>query len=320
MNARALFTASMLFLSLLIGTASAQQEERSLGSTEDRFSAAAVAAWEKRSEAIKQELSELQDHPWAGSYYSGIGTGLNLTLTLAPKNGFVLVDRGCMGVTSRNYGEVTMMDKGLLRLTFAFENRYNHWGVAAKLLPVPWGERRYLISPDDMVDFCNKINSELEPREDLWSSPFLRPGDEKKPVTGYPKLPKKYQGFLLKEPIEAEIIAVHETETGKPCGEFNLFYRTKVDLNVGRSQKVFRGMSFGIRTPQHARLGITVVRVVNVGERNSQACVGHATELLRPEIGWSLTTGNPWRSEYAETVSPEVKALEGPPPPAAPRP
>jgi hypothetical protein len=50
-------------------------------------------------------------------------------------------------------------EKGLITLSFELaNNREGFQGLAKEFTPIKRGERRYLIHPSEMVDFCNKIN------------------------------------------------------------------------------------------------------------------------------------------------------------------
>lgn len=289
MNLKQMFLARTVMLCAITPAVLCQEEDPSPRRQEDKFSPAAEAEWKRRFEAIEKEIAALTDHPWAGTYYHGNGLSANARLTLAPMNGFVFIRTGCLGVYDRNYGEVVPTKHGSLRLVFRFENNRDGFrGVAPELIPVPWGERQYLVRADDVVGFCNAINSGHEPRDDRHGLHFLRPGDGKKPATGAPGLPERYRTYLLAEPIDAEIIAVHETEVEIRKGDF-VQYATTVTVNVGRADKVLPGMSFNVYKPYtywHE------VHVVSVDDHTSKARVRHCGNTPIPEIGWKLTTGS----------------------------
>jgi hypothetical protein len=82
-----------------------------------------------------------------------------------------------------------------------------------ELVPVKWDERLYLMPKDSFIEFCNAINLGLEPRKELGSdwylgSFYLRDGDEKKSVTGYPAFSKDLIDLLLGKPVEATVINI----------------------------------------------------------------------------------------------------------------
>ena len=117
----------------------------------------------------------------------GDGLGVNVMVELAPKSGFAFTWHGCLGLYDRNYGTTT--DKGgWLELAFHFSNAQEGYrGLAPELIPVKWGERRYLIARDELLSFANSANSGSEPRDGAHGATLLRGGDEAKPVEGKPE-------------------------------------------------------------------------------------------------------------------------------------
>jgi len=90
-----------------------------------------------------------------------------------------------------------------------------------KLLPIEWSERIYLIYESDLKGFANAVNLGIEPRASLRSdrafSPwigsfYLRSGDERKKVSGKPKLPAEWLSFLLRKPLTATVISVQKVD------------------------------------------------------------------------------------------------------------
>ena len=116
--------------------------------SDGRFSEVSVAASEMQTKKIRQELRHFKDDDWAGEYYFGDGLGVNVSLTLAPKNGFVFSWHGCLGLYDLNYGDVVFTD-GAVKLLFKYPNKQEGFeGIASELLPVRWGKRHYLIAVD----------------------------------------------------------------------------------------------------------------------------------------------------------------------------
>lgn len=64
------------------------------------------------------------------------------------------------------------------------------WFVSKILIPVRWGQRKYLIEDYQTDFFCEQIRSRKEPRKDSRIGYFLlRAGDEKIEATGFPIYP-----------------------------------------------------------------------------------------------------------------------------------
>src|SRR6266581_3002863 len=166
------------FLSLAVLTAHLSLAD----DLESKTSARAEKTAKGMRAQIVSELKKLQNHPWAGEYYAGDGLGVNTTLSIAPKSGFVFEWHGCLGLYDRNYGAVTWTN-GRVRLSFTFENqRKGFQGIAPELVSIAWGPRRYLVPTDDIIGFCNSINDGREPRSGVHGFYLLRKGDEHKEI------------------------------------------------------------------------------------------------------------------------------------------
>ena len=76
------------------------------------------------------------------------------------------------------------------------------------VLPVKWGERQYLIRPDEIAEFCSAVNLGSEPRESSRGEFLLRDEDWKKPVKGRPELPAEFQKHLFTKPPAGKVTEV----------------------------------------------------------------------------------------------------------------
>jgi hypothetical protein len=181
---------------------------------------------------------------------------------------------------------------GRIRLSFTFENqREGFQGIAPELIPISWGSRRYLIPGDDLVGFCNNINQGREPRMGSHGFHLLRRGDEKKKVTGFPKVPDEYRHYLLPNPIEATIIAVGSYTTRPSVVEWK-FKDTPVTLDAGLKEGLRVGMELVVTKPSGM---VESVRITKVEENRSEGIMIQAgEEEPGPEVGWRLSTQAPW--------------------------
>src|SRR6185436_12407323 len=176
------------------------------------------------------------------------GLGVNMSLSISPKSGFVFEWHGCLGLYDRNYGAVTLTNERV-HLSFTFENKQQGFqGIASDLIPIPWGKRRYLVPADEMVGFCNHVNDGTEPRDGIHGSELLRRGDEKKPVSGLPKVPKEFHDYLISKPIVAEIISVGAYKTRPSVVDWK-FKDTPVVINVGSDKGLRPGMELLVTEP-----------------------------------------------------------------------
>jgi len=231
---------------------------------------------------------------WAGEYYYGDGLGANIYLILAPQSGYLFEWHGCGGLYDRNYGTVTW-DKSSLRLSFTFPNRADGFlGIAEQFIPIPWGDRKYLVPANDIVGFCNDVNYGYEPRKGLHGFHLLRLGDEKREVKGFPAVPEKFKPYLLARPIEAEIIGVgkHVTSPGVGGGKFR---DTPITLNCGKKKGLLAGMKLHVVKPEDI---IGSVEIKKVDEDRAEAVMPRIGEdEAGPQIGWKLSTRSQWHSD-----------------------
>ena len=240
--------------------------------------------------AIQKELVGLPDHPWAGNYYEGDGMGENIALAIAPVAGYVFEWHGCMGLYDRNYGSVAC-ENGKLRLSFTFKNeRKGFQGIAKEFIPVPWGQRTYLVPADDVIGFCNAVNGGMEPRDDLHGRYLLREVDKKKDVSGLPVVPDEYRGYLLTKPITAEIIGVGPSTTRPSVCEWK-FKDTTVLLNAGKDKGLRTGMEMNPVKPGF----VEPLVIRKVGDTSSEAVMTQiGEEDPEPQKGWSFSTRCWW--------------------------
>lgn len=260
-------------------------------SDDEKFSAAAEKAAEAKSAQVRAENQTLNGHDWSGEYYAGDGMGVNQSLILSPKTGYVFEWHGCLGLYDRNLGAIEEKD-GLIRLTFTYENsRKGFQGVAPEMRVVRWGERRYLVPTDGIIDFCNDINAGREARLSARGSHLIRRGDEERDVTGYPDVPDQLRDYLLKVPINAKLVAIGKPTTRPSIIIESHFIDTPVTLDVGRVEGVRLGMELYF---MHQDL-VQSVTVTDVEEHQSTALMTSMTDHVDVvKIGYALCTRPRW--------------------------
>jgi hypothetical protein len=248
---------------------------------------------EKMRGEIQAEIKTLANHPWAGDYYCGDGLGLNLSLVIAPKAGYVFEWHGCVGLVDRNYGALSEKD-GRLHLVRTFTNNPKvSKGIAPEWVPVAWGSRMYLVPADEMIDFCNAVNEGSEPHVGMPSSFLLRRGDEEKKVTGLPAVPPKYRVYLLKEPISAEIVSIGRSIKRLDEADHEFTYAT-VTVNVGKDHGLLPGMKLYVTSSD---VDVELVEITTVDRVKAEGVIMQAGQHShRPQVGWKLSTRAPWHS------------------------
>lgn len=286
---------ALLLLLCIVTICSYQPLTKSQVSRDDeKLSEASRNAADKRETRINKELEKLNNHEWAGEYYFGDGLGVNVTLRIAPKSGFVFTWTGCLGLYDLNYGDVELKD-GKVKLLLTHPNeRKGFQGTGEEFIPVKWGERHYLIPSDEMLEFVNAVNGGFEPCSFMCARFLLRDGDRKKNVNGKPNIPNEYVKYLLKEPIRTTVTSVGDNIVVKEIKNKDWQYRTtKVILGAGSKQGVWVGMEFHVYSPREVS---ETVKVTKVGETFSEAEIVQMGSIKEgiigdiPSVGWKLTT------------------------------
>jgi hypothetical protein len=226
----------------------------------------------------REDAQKLNGWPWSGQYYAGDGLAFNLRLAIAPKAGVVYwCDGDLGGLDELNFGSFQEDKDGYIHLTFdrkGVKDTGSAEGLHPVLVPIRWGDCRYLIPDNEMIDFCNHINSGSQYVSR--AARFLRHVDDRdKKTSGVPKIPPKYQTYLLKVPLDAEVIWIGETvilerKDRWPPGKHRV---TRVRLNRGKGDGLLPGMTlFHPKSPD--------LRVVDV---TASTCHAEISEYVSEE-------------------------------------
>jgi hypothetical protein len=236
-----------------------------------------------RASPIGAEIEKIgPEHPWAGYYYFGDKLAINLYLAIAPQSGYAFEWHGCLGKYGQGEGKI-LDTNAPLRLSgnvFAlFSEMHSSNSI---VIPVRWGERRYLIPSGDMIEFCNAVNAGTEPRSSLARGYFyLREGDEDKKCAGDPPVPKEFKKFLLQSPVSATITKVLSTPNGT-----NGFFATSALVNAGSKQGLIPGMKLHVIYPNAFEEAI-------VKRTEAEQCEVEFEQLSEdrlPQEGWKVST------------------------------
>jgi hypothetical protein len=246
-----------------------------------------AADFAQRTAAIEAEIGVGSEAEWAGEYGFGDGLGVNVRLALAPEGGFIFIWTGCLGVYGRSYGSVEFHD-GRLALEHARPNEPGAFGGFSKVLvPVSWGDRRYLIGEEQLGNFVNAVNAGLEPCSTGCARFLVRDGDEDVEVTGRPDLPAEYAARLLDNAIHAHVTRIVERDIEPVDNEYH-WRQATVEIDMGRASGIWEGMEF--HPTVSSSMGVRYT-IVNVGEQTSQARVtDYSDEAVTPEDGICLST------------------------------
>jgi len=265
------------------GAAPIVSEDKPPASTADSLFAAPDI--EPKIAQINEEVHGLPDHEWAGTYYCGDGLGWNVSLHIAPKAGFAYARSGCLGMYDHNFGSVTVSSTGL-HITCQLPNRgIGRERIPDDFIPVRWGQRHYLVGADQMLAFCNSINSGWEPAPSSTrggrSFLFLMREGDPKTVTGQPQVPAAYQPYLLAHPVQAKILS---REPGKVVNNRLI---TLAVIDAGSADGILPGMEFRRKFDPFGPVATVTTTQAHSAEVQ---IVQFPSQASPPEIGAELST------------------------------
>lgn len=217
--------------------------------------------------------SAISESELSAEYYRGDGLGVRCYMNLSKNRTFNFRWEGCLGTYDKNEGSYTI-ENGTLVLSPKHPNIREGGSkmLPTRFLSVKWGNRLYLIPEDEVIKFCNEINQGREPRDDVNGLFYLRRGDEKKPVIGFPDLPRQWRDYLLKEPIDGQVVSV---EKGKVAV-----------VSIGKKHGIRAGM---LLTATNSKRSLSSqLEVISIEEETAKAKVIYADEKV--EVGDKVST------------------------------
>lgn len=237
-------------------------------------------AAKERKEKIEAELASLENHPWAGIYKERRFLHYQM-LYLAPESGFVHARHTDFSYIGYNYGDITCED-GRLKLSLARENHTRKSRVPeTEYILIPWGEERYLVPEEKMMEFCEQFNCGWYPR-------FFRQGERWTKLVGLPEVPEEYRKYLLNEAFDAEILSVGEpSENAFP-----------VTLNWGSRDGLYAGMKLRVTLSDHiTRFEWNSLEITAVTETQAEGIFRKHTQTPWPKEGWRISAPREWAEE-----------------------
>jgi hypothetical protein len=270
----------ILILPLAVGASLACPAHASPGSPQADHSED-VAAQEAFRHAVDAQRAAIDEEnaktkpgvAWAGDYYSGDGLGANISLSLAPRAGVAATWQGCLGTYASNKGAVTPQADGSLLLRYEEPNDPKSIGFADHVVPVPWGERMYLIPENELAAFASEVNLGMEPRKDAHGIFLMREGDESRKVYGMPLLPTAQRSLIHDIPVQVGVLSVKQLQDDR--GD-HLGCRYRLELDHGANDGLAAGMkldAMGRSRYDHVTLeNVTPTRSVGTVRVYSDQC------------------------------------------------
>jgi len=252
------------------------------------------AAVVRRRDKVLETLQQGSLPPWAGEYFEGDGLGMNVRISLAPGAGVVATWNGCLGLYSAKEGDVQRRADGSLAFVFNQPNGdgsgFDPGTFATDVMPVRWGERRYLIPRDRMIEFVNAVNFGSEPREHTHGVFLLAQGDEAKPVSGLPELPEALRARIRQKPL---IVGLSSVEPGVRRGGADFaFCEFRVRFEVANGELLAPGQELAVVEPPGVHEDVEVLEVAGTQALAKIRFFRNCIEMKRkPEPGWLISTG-----------------------------
>lgn len=237
----------------------------------------------EKTPIIQGELAGLNDHPWAGKYWCWRPLTATETLLIAPESGFVYTRVTDYSRYDYNYGGVICED-GRLKLLLMLENdlEENSISLRAEYFLIPWGEELYLVPPEKMMAFCDDFNSGSEPFfffRKMEKDSGLHPK-----LAGIPEVPDEYEKYLLKKPLDAEILSIGEPkEDAFP-----------VTLNGGSRDGLYAGMKLWVTASVDSKTRMNFLEITTVSETQAEGIFRRYSKDSEPQPGWRLSTPRKW--------------------------
>ncbi|MFE0499948.1 hypothetical protein ACFW0P_04105 [Lysobacter soli] len=245
-----------------------------------------------RQEAIAAELQRIGPHAWAGEYADGDGLGANRRVWLAPQAGIAGTLSGCLGLYDSRLGSV-VESTGVLKLQLDRTRDTPFSALPDELVPVRWGQRRYLIAPSELISFVNAIHQGFEPRTDAHGMFLLGRGDEEKPAEGLPDLPERYRSAIRSAALDVGVIAVEPSPAR--CDRDGYCTRTyRFTVDRGSLDGIATGMELQVKSPDNQWDHLLIESTdgtTAVGELITRFDADDKPDV-EPDRRWVFTTGS----------------------------
>ena len=239
-----------------------------------------------RMQTVREELEGDADRAaWAGEYSLGDGYD-HASLRVAPGEGYAFTWWGCTGLDNQDHGELRERG-GQLELLSQFEavEPESSWsGLRTHLIPVAWGERRFLIAPDQMLAFGNDVRSGARPEIFLKRYWVRGNWDRSAALQGEPKLPAEFAWVLQAEPIRATVLEVLSLPDK---AEFaTRAAKALVRLDIGSESGAYSWMELYQEDPPPGTSGMAWIQEADASGSTAMLYVTEGDAM--PEVGWSF--------------------------------
>lgn len=203
----------------------------------------------------------------AGAYYQGYGRGWNLYLSILADGRYSLISSTCTGVDHRESGFV-QESKGQYVLSPS-ESGQPSIKIKRNFVLIRWGQRHYLIPPDDMKEFREEIINGREPRDEVHGSFYLRTPIA--PADGLPDSPLSWANVLREGLLLGRVTAVSTVGLAKVG---------RATVNLGAKEGIRKGDVLTVQ--RHSPSYFRRLLVVSVMDHSCVADEGLTDPSERP--------------------------------------
>jgi hypothetical protein len=190
----------------------------------------------------------------SGEYYRGDGLGFRNRLSILPDRRYSLIESGCTGVHRRESGFVREVKDGYV----LSPSEPSEPSIGRAFVLIGWGDRHYLVPPDEMQEFRGAIIEGREPRDDVRGRFYIRLPIV--PANQLPDSPPEWVGALCEGLVLGRVTEVSAVGLAK-------IGRAKVDL--GAKDGVRQGDILTVQ--RHGDSLERRLRIVSVAERSCEA-------------------------------------------------
>lgn len=206
---------------------------------------AAAAEYQLRPR-LEQALLRAGHDEWSGVYTYWDGENSSRTLLLVPGSGFIARQN------SEGLGEGDLLRLGSAqwrdgRIELHDDYVAPAWPLlpqtlSSSLIPLRWGERRYLVGADQLARFARAVNFSGSEAYAAQNGAALRRGDETRPVSGLPPLPAAAQAYLRSQPLLLHVTSVDIVHNEIIDGGFQDVRRIDYRLTLSAGDGIVAGM------------------------------------------------------------------------------
>ncbi len=196
---------------------------------------------QKVERQIRAELDSKDPAWWAGEYGRGDGY-VNDSLMLSPRSGFSFATHGCEGLYDRTFGSVVETN-GLVALHRQVEPVEKGFR-AGPYLPVRWGNRTFLISTNELGNFCKDVARGRCGSGGSASSYLVKINGDAVQLYDLPQMDKSCTATILSLVIAASVVRVENVLTNSESGALSAYCRMDkgTDDGLGHGAVFFHGV------------------------------------------------------------------------------